>query len=573
MWSRPIRFFSWLALFSLIATFGSSVILDRVTRGSNWSDIAPLAVIFTFAILFIAAFVGLILSIIPATRPLMVWAIRRWFFCVAALITVIALFYAEEDFRGKWAWDNFKHEWEAKGEHFDWSAFVPPPVADDQNFAMTPLLRPILDFYPRTNGVHWRDTNAYAHLNEISIYASDHGNNQAPNWAGVEQGKLNDLGAWQKYYRTSTNFPQPKISGTAAEDILGALGKFDAEMNELREAAAARPASRFPIQYDEQPPFQILLPHLAQMRKLSQLFLLRSIALMELGRSNESLTDLQMGFRLSDSIRDEPLLIDHLVRIATLAITLQGVHEGLARPGWNDAQLVRLEKYLGSLDILAEANQNMRGERGFGLSGVDYFRRMGFRGNPAELMDDGASRSASLLGGYSIMPGGWYYQNMVSMAGLHQKFILAAIDEKQHRVFPEINQAFTEAVSQMRTTPYNIFSKLLLPALANSSRKSARVQTFVDEALVACALERHRLAKGQVPDSLDALVPQFIEKIPSDVIDGKPLRYRKNSDGSYILYSVGWNQTDDGGEIAWSKGKDPRVDISQGDWVWQLPAK
>ena len=88
---------------------------------------------------------------------------------------------------------------------------------------------------------------------------------------------------------------------------------------------------------------------------------------------------------------------------------------------------------------------------------------------------------------------------------------------------------------------------------------------------VACALERYRIAHGQLPEALDAVAPQFIEKIPNDVIDGKPLRYRKNSDGSYILYSIGWNQTDDGGKVVFKTDSPTQVDYTQGDWVWPTP--
>ena len=71
----------------------------------------------------------------------------RWMFCgatssqflfgLACLATLIALAYAEEDWRGWHAWNQFKHEWEAKGEKFDLASSVPPPVPDDQNFALT----------------------------------------------------------------------------------------------------------------------------------------------------------------------------------------------------------------------------------------------------------------------------------------------------------------------------------------------------------------------------------------------------------------------------------------------------
>ncbi len=60
-------------------------------------------------------------------------------FALACFATLIALAYAEEDWRGWHAWNKFKHQWEAKGEKFDFASVVPPPVPDDQNFAMAPI--------------------------------------------------------------------------------------------------------------------------------------------------------------------------------------------------------------------------------------------------------------------------------------------------------------------------------------------------------------------------------------------------------------------------------------------------
>jgi len=113
---------------------------------------------------------------------------------------------------------------------------------------------------------------------------------------------------------------------------------------------------------------------------------------------------------------------------------------------------------------------------------------------------------------------------------------------------------------------------MLLPALQKALQKSARMQTYVDDARIACALERYRLAEGKLPESLDALAPRFINQIPTDVIDGKPLRWRRDGNGGYVLYSVGWNRTDDGGELAWVKQKKgSEVDSAKGDWAWLMP--
>ena len=42
---------------------------------------------------------------------------------------------------------------------------------------------------------------------------------------------------------------------------------------------------------------------------------------------------------------------------------------------------------------------------------------------------------------------------------------------------------------------------------------------------------------------------------------------------NFILYSVGWNETDDGGVVVFKQRSSSDVDISQGDWVWQYPQK
>jgi hypothetical protein len=52
-------------------------------------------------------------------------------------------------------------------------------------------------------------------------------------------------------------------------------------------------------------------------------------------------------------------------------------------------------------------------------------------------------------------------------------------------------------------------------------------------------VERYRLQNGRWPDSLDEVVAaKFLDKVPTDHFDGKPLRYRMASDG-VVIYSVG----------------------------------
>ena len=61
------------------------------------------------------------------------------------------------------------------------------------------------------------------------------------------------------------------------------------------------------------------------------------------------------------------------------------------------------------------------------------------------------------------------------------------------------------------------------------------------------AVERYRKAHdGQYPDSLAALVPDFMASVPLDPFDGKPLRYLKQPVG-YRIYSLGPDRDDDQG--------------------------
>ena len=44
---------------------------------------------------------------------------------------------------------------------------------------------------------------------------------------------------------------------------------------------------------------------------------------------------------------------------------------------------------------------------------------------------------------------------------------------------------------------------------------------------------------------------------------------RKTANGKFVLYSVGWNEKDDGGVIATNKDGNP--DRNHGDWVFEYP--
>jgi hypothetical protein len=80
--------------------------------------------------------------------------------------------------------------------------------------------------------------------------------------------------------------------------------------------------------------------------------------------------------------------------------------------------------------------------------------------------------------------------------------------------------------------------------------------TSVNQAILACALERFRLGNRVYPETLEQLVPALLARVPHDAVSGRPMIYQPVGQGSFILRGVGPNGTDD------------RKHKSSDDWLW-----
>jgi hypothetical protein len=525
------------------------------------------------------------LSALAATALwLVLWLCFHWrraVFLLACAATVIALFYAEEDWRGHHAWNKFRREWEAKGERFDFASAVPPPVPEDQNFALTPLVfssyGQMLD---RTgHRLQPRNTNLVARLG-MSYWD---GGNPPGNLNGWALGEATDLTAFQHYYQeqaAKTNlFPVPPTPQSPAADVLLALSRLDPTLEELRQDAEL-PYSRFPLDYDTENKAAIVLPHLAALKRCAQVLALRATAELQTGQSDRALADITLIQRLTEAIHSEPFLISHLVRIAMVQLALQPVWEGLADHRWTGAQLTALDADLAKLDFLTGYKRGMHCELVFQGAHLDYLQM--HPGKYLELFNEGGgegSKMSAAEGALAILmqlhlaPSGWLYQNRLNCALAMEKYYLPVADVQSRTFNPALARRGDDYMGNesRHSTPYNVLARQFLPALGTAGRRFALAQGDVDLARVAMALERYRLAQGRYPGSLDPLAPQYIGEVPHDVIGGQPLHYRLTDDGRFVLYSVGWNETDDGGVVGLTKGKPPTQDIAKGDWVWRYP--
>jgi hypothetical protein len=507
----------------------------------------------------------------------------RCLFGLAWLAVLVVLFYAEENWRGARALESYKRQLAARGATLDWKSFVPPPVPDSENFAMTPFLAPLFDFIPGTQT--WRDIDA---RNDVMSFAKDFPN--IPFEGGWRVGNRINLAAWGKEPRTKRKGRTAEIDQTitterakAASSSLATLAEYDPVIEELR-TASQRSQSRFNIRYDNDDLYSILLPHLAVLKKACQILTARSAARLAIGQAEPAFNDVMLMIHLVDAPKSEPFLISQLVRVAGLQMTMQIIWEGFAGHQWSDGQLRALQARLVKFNLLEDLKRSLEGERAGANWSINQVRvRRDLEKVGALDMGEAQGSNDSMreaVVAYKMCPAGWYYLEQLNYNWMFDESIVTGFSATDQRVDAkrcEENRRQMDAAlgtSRSLVAKHRVFARLLLPALSGTIKKMALAQNAVDEALVACALERFRLSKGQYPESLDALAPQFISKLPHDVMNGEPLKYRRTEDSQFILYSVGWNEVDDGGVIARTQGSPNKVqDITQGDWVWPSPAR
>ncbi len=290
-WNEPRHFFLWLTLFSLCGY----VMIASLGAGSVVLAFLALGCVLCFT-LSLPAFV---LAWIPPIGRLLSSLLRRRFLVLAFLVTLVALCYAVEDWRGRRAWQEFRRVEEAKGERFELANFIPPPVPDDRNFFETPLWNP-LKFTVTNGNIVWSEAN---HEQLIILSYATRGMNTPPGAGDWMDAQYVDLRAWQAYYRGSNNlfaahagpatnyFPITKEPQTPAADVSLALGKFEAN-RQLLMAASARPQARFWINYGAG--FGMLLPHLARLKAASQFLSLHACAALKLGDRATALEDAKL---------------------------------------------------------------------------------------------------------------------------------------------------------------------------------------------------------------------------------------------------------------------------------------
>ncbi len=546
------------------------------------------------------------IRVLNALRCFLVWLYRIIFtwrtaraalFTVAALVTLIAVGYTVENWRGHRAWIQAKRTMEANGETLDISGFIPPPVPDEQNFAMA---RPWSDApggdYLRLNFNH----GAYQGMFHLLAHPYDNEGIFLPPskmrqsaFGNMAESIPIDLKVWQQYYRDARAeamkhspkseydlFPIPDQPGNSAEDVLLALSRFDDGLRQLREAGR-RPYSRFPVRYEDG--FKMQIRHYGVIQSPSGVLRLRALAELELGREDAAYEEVKLQFRLAAAIQNEPLFIAHELRAGIISTALSTIWQGAAAHRWSDNHLAEFQSELEKLDFLHDYDRGMRFNRVLAFQAFQYMKRTRdleyfnaiSHNLEGQLQLDHFNRWAKT---YRYMPAGWFDQNAsefekstrpLSECRLHTSASSVDIEDWRRRLSEAKVGPIVENPYQFLATSYLVYPKISWRS-TRTSQAFFHAEALVRMGRIACALERYRLVHGDYPKKLEFLIPQGISSLPVDVFNGGPLHYQAIDADHFLLYSIGWNGRDDGG-----KGSERHdaygMDRSEGDWVWKYP--
>lgn len=339
---------------------------------------------------------------------------------------------------------------------------------------------------------------------------------------------------------------------TAAADYLKWSDQFVPAFDEIREALK-RPYAMLPGDYSN-PPF-MPIPNFVFLRALAQTLAQRAQCYLLLCEPDKALHELTLIHDVCRILEKPPsgppeTLIEAMINVAFTGIYAEVIAEGIRQHQWQESQLIALQQQLKETDLSPYVFESLQ-------QGPARISRIAETATPPTWI-------SSRVFDWSV-PRGWLYQMMVVAAKL-ESHSLVGVDLENNTISPKkLNDTMQDIDTSLnRHSPFTLLARIVLPNELKAWQTTAYIQTLVNQTQIACALERYRLAHGQYPETLDALTPQFMEIIPHDIIGGEPLHYRRTPDGKFLLYSVGWNETDDGGQEPAHMS-----DYTKGDWVWK----
>jgi hypothetical protein len=506
---------------------------------------------------------------------------RRFAWSAISLVTLYLLLCAWLNWSWGRQWTETAQMLEAEGETLDFRTLLAAdPVPDAENFCAIPLLKDlslVVDNDTTKGGPAARRER----LEAIKL-PYDQGGKQRSISLNVGLGKAVDLKAWADLLREDGTLPMPADSGNAARDLLAGLSKYDPIVQELT-AGLNRPHARWTPEWKTRELPELLIgiecPHLLISRKLGEALALRSTAAARAGEPNQAHQEVLVMTRIAHANMNE-FLVGLLVGALNTKMIASSTWELCDSQSGTAQDFARLESALTALDFHRAALHVFRMDMVVNVNSVQYIER-----NPSDVIGlfqvqhNGQSAGITPISiAIRFLPRGFYDATASVVAeGEFKHFIKPLRDhgwKEALKASVEYENWQMEMENRFWSHPHYFMASNLIGSYTSVIRNSIYTQSLANQAVIACALERHRIENGSYPDSLDPLKLTDGKPLPLDVMSDKPMGYRKTPDGKYALWCVGFDQKDDGGKRTLDQTQPERTKFSDenysGDWVWDF---
>jgi hypothetical protein len=339
------------------------------------------------------------------------------------------------------------------------------------------------------------------------------------------------------------------------------------------EEAIQRPADQYPYEWDKAS--QMLLPHLSNLKSLSQGATLRSQAAAMTGNTDEAFRMIRLGQQLVET-GDSDFLISRLVQFAQSMISANAIRVAQQLHIGTDAQWLKVSEALDRLDFPSLIVNVIRAERAFGHASIGPIMKTDIFGITSQI---GALGGGSGMGADSLSP---FERGSRAIASLFLSGNAQAIVKMNWRMgleaYGELIQNTKDTVEKTKTHAWNecivpplsrkirtygIFAAMLIPALDSAINKAVDAQHLVALTKTAISLERFYIANSAYPESLTELEASA----QIDPMTQSPWKYERLERKGFLLYSVGRNGIDEGGN--YRSGINVR-ETSEDDRAWHV---
>ena len=388
---------------------------------------------------------------------------------------------------------------------------------------------------------------------------------------------------WPPYVFYQAAFTPPVGSNSAVvlwkeTEILGADGsnvwpnvraQLDSSSNLISQLHRILDAPKFRTQAPGKFGPYHLWPHLHSFVPYASLLASEASLALHDGRRDDAWIALRSLSRLATRWEPEPFEASQFTRLLLVDQVQKHMWNALQDDAWSEDQLNELQGEWERLDLFSRVPEAAAAERVKKLIACDERRASkGEREVPAlweTVMNSGGSRVDALKGWF----GAWNKERNYLRSGVFDdeialiEFFNEREDELRWAVASPTFVSMKERISTtnqtwVRTSPESqVAVRIRLKSLHEDWLGIARqgmlgwlatTESRRRMVVTALALKRYAVRNGRLPETLGQLVPGLLNQVPADYMDAQPLRYRSRADGSFLLYSVGRDCKDDGGD-------------------------